>query len=289
MKVFLSWSGDLSHSVALILRDWLPSVIQDVDPYVSSEDIDKGTRWSTDIAKELEASAYGILCITPENLVAPWIHFEAGALSKQIDKSRVCPFLFRVKRAQVDGPLLQFQSTIYDHEDVNKLIASLNNAMGPKKLEEQRLSAAFDVWWPLLQQKLDGLPQPTKLLAGMEQDTPPRSSADTKMLEEVLDLVRTQQKILRSPSELLPLSYLQQVLPPQAIPRPVDETVWFEVTRIAKMMRESSENVLAQSPQSESQLEQARLFTALSTRLNRLVAYVDERVHRPEQRFHSDV
>jgi len=64
MKVFLSWSGELSHKVSVIFRDWLPSVIQSVDPYVSSEDIDKGARWSTDIAKELEESSYGVLCVT---------------------------------------------------------------------------------------------------------------------------------------------------------------------------------------------------------------------------------
>ena len=74
LKVFLSWSGELSQRSAQILREWIPSVIQAVDPYLSSEDIDKGARWSTDIAKELEASGFGILCITEDNLAAPWIN-----------------------------------------------------------------------------------------------------------------------------------------------------------------------------------------------------------------------
>ena len=83
MKVFLSWSGDLSHRIACEFRDWLPCVLQYAKPYVSSQDIDKGARWTTDIAKELHESAYGILCITRENIEAPWINFEAGALSKR--------------------------------------------------------------------------------------------------------------------------------------------------------------------------------------------------------------
>ena len=68
MKVFLSWSGEVSHKVAIVFRDWLPSVIQAIEPYVSSEDIDKGARWSTDIAEELENSTFGILCVTKENI-----------------------------------------------------------------------------------------------------------------------------------------------------------------------------------------------------------------------------
>jgi len=53
VKIFISWSGSLSRRVAEILRDWLPNVLQAVEPYVSSEDIDKGARWSVDISNEL--------------------------------------------------------------------------------------------------------------------------------------------------------------------------------------------------------------------------------------------
>lgn len=157
VKVFLSWSGDLSHKVALILREWLPAVIQSVEPYVSSVDIDKGARWSTDIAKELEASSCGILCVTRDNIDAPWINFEAGALSKTIDKSKVSPFLFALKRSDVkSGPILQFQSTIVEKEDVRKLLQSINGAAQPA-LEEARLNKVFDVWWPELESKLKSL------------------------------------------------------------------------------------------------------------------------------------
>src|SRR5205807_1107469 len=52
MKVFISWSGSRSHKVALILRNWLPSVLQHVDPWLSSEDIDKGARWIVELGTQ---------------------------------------------------------------------------------------------------------------------------------------------------------------------------------------------------------------------------------------------
>jgi len=157
MKVFLSWSGAKSHKVALVFRDWLPSVIQEITPYVSSEDIDKGARWSTDIAKELEDSTFGILCVTKENISAPWLTFEAGALSKTMDKSFVSPFLFDIKRSEVDGPILQFQSTIFEKEDIQKLVRTLNKACGENGLSEERLGKAFSVWYPTLENDLNAI------------------------------------------------------------------------------------------------------------------------------------
>src|SRR6476646_5302906 len=60
MKVLISWSGELSHRVALLLREWLPMFIQVAEPWVSSEDIAKGELWRTELAKELEEGSVGI-------------------------------------------------------------------------------------------------------------------------------------------------------------------------------------------------------------------------------------
>lgn len=209
MKVFLSWSGHKSHEVALALRDWLPSVIQTIQPYVSSEDIDKGARWSTDIAKELEDSTYGILCVTKENIEAPWLLFEAGALSKMMDKSSVCPFIFDLKRAEVKGPILQFQSTIFEKGDVKKLILSINKACGESALKEDFLTKTFDVWWPTLEENLN------KITDDKVEEKPEQIEGNgivNAMLEEILELSRTNQKILRSPEMLFPRDYMEYVL-----------------------------------------------------------------------------
>lgn len=210
MKVFLSWSGELSRQIACAFREWLPSVIQAVVPYVSSEDIDKGTRWSSDIATELAESSFGILCVTQENLVAPWIHFEAGALSKSLEKANVTPFLYGVKRSEVKGPLLQFQSTIFEKDDIHKLLKSLNQRLKEgERLKDEALRKSLDVWWPQLETAFKNLdptasdaPKPVK-----------HAGAGSDILEEMLELLRSQQRLLSSPELLLPRDYLACALP----------------------------------------------------------------------------
>ncbi|MEW6645986.1 MAG: TIR domain-containing protein [Pseudomonadota bacterium] len=211
MKVFISWSGDTSHKVAKALRDWLPSVIQSIIPYVSSEDIDKGARWSSDIADELDESSFGVLCVTPDNIDAPWLNFEAGALGKSVDKSRVCPFLFRIKRSDVTGPILQFQSTIHEKEDVYKLIKSINEACGDHGIEEFRLERTFEVWWPKLDEELK-----TINVVDQEQTVDPVAEEAggyvSRVLEEVLEISRTNQKLLRDPTTILPPDYFEHIM-----------------------------------------------------------------------------
>ncbi len=210
MKVFLSWSGNRSHKVALVFRDWLPSVIQEIVPYVSSEDIDKGARWSTDIAKELADSTFGILCVTRENINAPWLTFEAGALSKTMDKAFVSPFLFDIKRSEVDGPILQFQSTIFDKEDLKKLVKTLNKACDKSGLAPDRLEKEFEVWHPTLETELNKLrvvPPDSQNETGAGELKTPRAQ---EILEEILELSRINQKLIRDPAGALG-GHLEQI------------------------------------------------------------------------------
>lgn len=207
MKIFISWSGSKSQKAAEILKQWIPCVIQSVEPYFSSADIDKGARWSTDIAKELQDASFGILCVTNENLSSAWLNFEAGALSKSIEQSKVCPFLVDLKPSDIqDSPILQFQMANATKNDVFKLFKSINTNLGEMKLNENVLSTTFETFWPKIEEALKEISTDTDV-------TPAKKNLEDAQLsiEEILDLVRYQHKLLKSPENLLPAEYLIEV------------------------------------------------------------------------------
>lgn len=199
MKVFISWSGTKSHKVALALKDWLPKVIQSLEPYVSSENIDKGARWSTDIATELETSNFGILCVTRDNFEAPWLLFEAGALSKSINKSYVTPFFFDIKGSEITkSPILQFQATVYQKEDIKKLLITINSICDDTHITDDQLNETFDVWYPKLETALDSIKE-LEAAPQINEEAVDEDNHQAKVLEEILSVVRTNQVILKNP------------------------------------------------------------------------------------------
>ncbi|HLG13462.1 MAG TPA: TIR domain-containing protein [Blastocatellia bacterium] len=153
MDIFISWSGDRSGLIAQELRSWLPHVIQAARPFCSEDDIEKGRRWSADVAAALARTNFGVIVVLAENQNAPWLHFEAGALSKQLDESRVVPLLIDLDATDLDGPLIQFQCASFTEGDVLKLLASVNGCMNPS-LPESELRAAFSKWWPDLRNSI---------------------------------------------------------------------------------------------------------------------------------------
>lgn len=182
MKIFLSWSGTRSHHIANALYSWLPTVIQEIEPFISSTDIDKGERGGEVIANSLEDSKMGVICLTPENLTERWILFEAGALSKTT-KSPVCTYLFQLKPSDIPPPLGQFQHTTYSRDDTLRLLKTINKYCD-QPLDNNRIETIFGRSWEYLEAEIEKCPEPDD-----PTSNPPRS-ADSK-LDELLSLVRS--------------------------------------------------------------------------------------------------
>lgn len=183
MKVFISWSGEQSRQVADVLRDWLPLVIQAVKPWVSKADIQKGEAWFSAIQESLsEAKGMGIFCLTPENLTAPWLAFEAGALSIH-DKGRVATLLYNVETTSLTPPLSLFQATKSDDKaDVLGLLQSINSRL-EEPLESTLLQRSFDANWA-------GLVTSMKTVTKQSIENGKVRARPEEMLEEILNTVR---------------------------------------------------------------------------------------------------
>jgi hypothetical protein len=185
-NIFISWSGPRSKWAAEALRDWLPLIIQTTKPWMSSADIEKGSRGLDEISGRLQGVKIGIVCLTPENLTEPWILYEAGALSKTIDdKTRLCTYLLGGLQFQdVKFPLGMFQATNADKDDTRKLVRTINRAVSENPVAEGNLDVLFEHLWPQLERKLTTLPSPDRVAA------PKRKSED--MVTEILEIVRAE-------------------------------------------------------------------------------------------------
>src|SRR5215217_2697511 len=152
MKLFISWSGDVSCQIAQEIRDWIPLILN-VKPFMTASDIEKGAQWPGVISRELEQSNYGIVCLTRDNLQSQWLAFEAGALAKHMAEGRVMTVLFGgLRNHELRYPLSLFQSTLFNEADFRKLLGSIDTAVPPEhRRENQQLDRLFSKWWPDLE------------------------------------------------------------------------------------------------------------------------------------------
>jgi TIR domain len=203
MKVFISWSGEKSKAAASALHDWLPRLIDALEPWMSEEDIEAGSVPMSAIAEALQGSRFGIVVVTPENFNRPWINFEAGAISKHVGelKARVAPLLIGYeKKTDLPGPLSNYQVTLPTKEDFRKLLTALNNQVGlegEKQKTEPLLSDALDQYWPRLEAKLKEIQEADPTVADQ------RNEPD--LLVEVLGVVRGLQAEIAEIRRQLPI------------------------------------------------------------------------------------
>jgi len=196
MKIFISWSGERSRALAQALHDWIPLVLHYAKPFLSEADIEAGKRWGDAIAKELESSTFGIVCITRENVGSPWVLFEAGALAKSMPDSRVVPLLLDLDFKEITGPLAQFQAKKVEKSGIGEIVQSVNKQMPNSPVSEAQANKLFEALWHELEKSLATIPKqpsPTK-----------HTRPQPEILEELVAGVRSLESRFREVTEESP-------------------------------------------------------------------------------------
>lgn len=154
MKVFISWSGQgsASEAAARALHAAIDAVFSGVEPWMSAKDIQPGQEWFGELMGTLQDTRYAIACLTRGNAQAPWLMFEAGAVSAHFGKPALVPLLIDGGDLKSLGdPLARFNGAVFDQAGVRALFGAIN-AQQDAPLKPKVLDAAFNEVWPALEQ-----------------------------------------------------------------------------------------------------------------------------------------
>ena len=171
-KVFLCWSGARSRNLAQAVQKWLPGILGDRLMLSISTQIEKGADWLEELRRALNNSDCGILCLTPEAIESPWIHFEAGLIVRALSEGkslepsptserRVFPLLYGVDAQALHGPLGAYQSTsATEKDDAFRLIEAIHHLMPEReRVAKTRLTELHGRRWEGFQAALEAIPR----------------------------------------------------------------------------------------------------------------------------------
>lgn len=116
---------------------------------MSAEDIKPGQQWFKELSNVLDETRFAIVCLTKSNMSAPWVMFEAGAVSGHLGELKVVPLLEGDQSDLVD-PMAHFHATTFDQNGVRLLFESINDSVG-KPFTKKALGAALAAEWPELE------------------------------------------------------------------------------------------------------------------------------------------
>jgi lambda repressor-like predicted transcriptional regulator len=163
-----------------MLSGWIKCVLQASQPWISTQHIDKGAIWFSEISDQLRETAAGIVCLTQENKNKPWILFETGALAKGLSANRVCTFLVDLTPTDIEDPLAQFNHTTPDRDSIWRLVNTLNSCLEGGRLDESILRQVFDTYWPKFESDF------ADALEATPQEAPAAPRSDDSILAEIL-------------------------------------------------------------------------------------------------------
>lgn len=171
MKVFLSWSGQKAREAAAFLRDFIPQILREAEPWLADVDVRKGDRFIDRIEAAVEGADVMILCVTRTDLSSPWMNFELGSLAHT--KKPVIPVLVNFEPTELVGALALFQAVQLNRAGLRQLMFTLND-LARNALTPEALNNLFDINLPRLEPLLVSI---------LERDQIPTSPADRSSIE----------------------------------------------------------------------------------------------------------
>lgn len=206
-------------------------VVHHVQPWISSRDIDPGSRWALALGEQLATADFAVICLTPDNITSPWILFEAGAVARSLE-ARVVPLLLGIDPATLEGPLSQFQSVQADQDGIRRLVAALYDSSG-SSLETRQREVVFTKLWPVFEERLGALALQlrTDVIAENAKDmldelVAPEGRTKASPSAEMIDALATERQRLEQELEYLnkeeekltqqdaPISLLERAIEP---------------------------------------------------------------------------
>jgi hypothetical protein len=180
-NLFISWSGKSGHA-ALAFAPWIRQVIPEVRPWISKHDIAAGAVWHHELTTNLKTCSYGVFFVTKDNMAAPWLNYEAGAIANKLGiDTRVMVILLDQHR--VTGPLEIFQATPFSEAGMKKLVLDMNDILGRAEWAPN-LEIIFQAKWGDLQAAFKSVRRD----ADAASNSPPDSN--TELLQRMAGLER---------------------------------------------------------------------------------------------------
>lgn len=169
-SVFIGWGNKRGKDIANILYEFLVNFFNDeIDFYLSLNE--KKINWASNILEETKKAKLGIFCILKENITSLWMHYEAGALGKNI-----YPILFDVKESNLVGPFNLLNPTIFGEEEFKKIIIEINKLCS-SPLKERALDYNYPAQWKSLDLKVKNILSKTDDISEIDKDV---------MIQEIL-------------------------------------------------------------------------------------------------------
>ena len=212
MRLFISWSGDKSRKVAELLKMLFHKVVQSLEPWVSSEDIETGSVWFSQICNEIREVCNSVIVVTKENKENPWIMFEAGALCRGDDTNRVNVVLVDLEPSEIRAPLSAFNVVRADEDGLRRLIHNLNRRLLqedpniPGKITDQDVDEGFNCWYRDFKEKFD------KIMAEYPETEHKVKTESEIMQEETLLAVRGIEQVLLDARQQIQWNNLNMIL-----------------------------------------------------------------------------